>query len=251
MIGLYPLATHPTTFDFACWAVIAKTHGVNHVRFVVDGKICKLKYSEQIGWKRFGNILIPICDLAGLTFSVGPAVEGREFPYLYGHLNKTYQRFGTIAKLVAGCKFAGSGYITITLRQSFRNRYRNCNIQAWEQFATVLMSKKKKVYFIADKEAQSIPIEDRMAMYAGADMNLGVETGPMVLCHLSDAPYITMNMCPPRPDNEPGYDMRKLLASSGFEIGGQLAFAKENQRLVWKPDTYENIMEAYEALEHS
>ncbi len=251
MIGLYPLATHPTTFDFACWAVIAKTHGVNHVRFVVDGKICKLKYSEQIGWRRFGNIVIPICDLAGLTFSVGPAVEGREFPYLYGHLNKTYQRFGTIAKLNSTLPKWSGGYITITMRDSFRNKFRNSNHDAWFKFTHYLQQKGKTVRVLTDSENQPYPVNARMAMYAGADMNIGVETGPMVLCHLSDAPYITMNMCPPRPDNEPGYDMRKLLASSGFPIGGQLAFAKENQRLVWKPDTYENIMEAYEALEHS
>ena len=247
MIGLYDLSHSPTTFDFVVWCAIAKTHGVNHVRFCIDGRIDTRKYDDVTGWRRFGNINAPICRLFGLTFSMSEKRDGREFKYLYGHANQTYRAFGRIETIPLSAP--RSDYITITLRESFRHSYRDSNKAAWLRVQKELESRGKRVFVIHDCERAPMLIEDRMALYAGAEMNLGVANGPMALCHYSAAPYITFNMAPVRPQGETSYDCVKLMASSGFMLGDQLLWRNERQLLVWEPDSFENIMEAYERME--
>lgn len=245
--GLYPLDTSPTTFDFAVWAVIARTMGCEHVRFVISHGMDERKYSADIGWRRFGNILIPLCKLAGLTYSVGGECAGHTFNYFYGHVDQMYRKNGQIERLKPAEPVRKSDYITITLRQSFRNKFRNSNTAAWAKFASTVQCDGVTVITLDECEDEPLSVLKRMALYAGARMNIGVENGPMVLCHLSDAPYITMNMCPPEyPGERHSKRMVGMLQDSGFKYGSQLSFAAPNQRLVWKPDTFDNIIEAYE-----
>lgn len=248
MRAVYDLTKMPTTFDFAPWCVIAKTAGCDHVHFIADGPISVKKYPKDIAWRRWANILVPMCKLAGLDFSVGGHEEGREFTYAYGHVNQVYRAIGRIEKLKSVYNPDESGYITITVRQSFRNAYRNSNIDAWNQFCDYLKKRGKRVMILNDCESAPLNLEYRMALYSNAEMNLGASNGPMALCHLSDAPYITLNMAPKRPDGERGYDLEKLMEKGGFPFGSQFDFRNKNQILVWKPDTYENIVEAYESM---
>lgn len=249
-VALYHLSHHPTTFDFAAWAIIAKTHGCDHVRFVSDGPIQTTKYPDYIAWRRFGNILVPLCQLAGLSFSVGPLMRGRQFPYLYGHVEQTYIEQGHIAKLAAPEeRLLKPGYVTVTMRESFRNTFRNSNRPAWDRFVTTLRERGRKVVVIEECESAPMILEQRMAIYAGADMNLGASGGPMTLCHFSDAPYLTLNMAPKRPEGERGYDPEQLMASSGFPFGSQFSFRNERQLLVWKPDTFENIISSFDEMD--
>ena len=248
--ALYPLATYPTTFDFAAWVVIAKTSGCDHVRFVVDGPIAAKKYPEYIAWRRFGNILVPLCRLAGMEFSVGETIPGgAEFPYLYGHVEAAHRAYGGIKKLAQVDEFDKSGFITVTLRDSFRNAFRNSNMEAWNKVIATLTQRGKNVMVLRDCEHAPVILEYRMALYANAEMNLGASGGPLTLQHFSDAPYLTFNMAPKRPQGEYGYDPEALMASSGFSFGSQFSFRHARQQLVWKPDTFENIMEAYDEME--
>lgn len=248
MKAIYDLTKMPTTFDFAAWCVIAKTAGCDHVHFIADGPIASKKYPKDIAWRRWANICLPMCKLAGMEFSVGGHEEGREFTYAYGHVEQVYKHIGRIAKLQSVYDHGDSGYITITLRESFRNTYRNSNKEAWNRFAEYLKKRGKRVMVLHDCESAPLNLEYRMALYCGAEMNLGASNGPMALCHFSDAPYITLNMAPKRPEGERGYDLEKLMTSGGFPFGSQFSFRNADQILVWKPDTYENIVEAYEAI---
>jgi len=246
-VALYDLAEMPTTFDFATWCVIAKTLGANHVRFIYEGNIATWKYPEHTAWRRFANILIPLCRLAGMTYSMGAKVEGRTCPYMTGDTIKLFNSKGHIEKLKSVIQPPKGQYTTITLRDSFRNRYRNSNVEAWGKFKVYLESIGKRVIVIPECEDDPVDIVERMALYAGAEMNLGANCGPMQLCLLSDAPYIVLNICPKNDTDEKTYDMERLLKDSGY-WNVQFPFHNSRQLLVWEPDSYENIIKSYEAM---
>lgn len=244
--AIYDLGKLPTTFDFAAWCVIAKTHGCDHVHFVIDGPIAHWKYSEDIAWARFGTILVPMCALAGMTYSVGQRLQGQEFPYTHGSVERMYRELGRIEKLKPVRQSKQSGHVTITLRDSFRNQYRNSNKAAWDKFAKYLSERGERVMIFPECEHAPINLHSRMELYASAKMNLGVANGPMALCIFSDAPYITLNQLPEAP---PGtISVRKLAEAVGFPEGSQYSFRNERQTLVYKPDTFENICAAWEAM---
>lgn len=246
-VAIYDLGRHPTTFDFAPWSVIAKSHGAKHVQFVYEGRMAAWKYPEYVAWRRFGNILIPITLLSGMSFAVGPKVVGAEYPYLIGDAEKAYKKLGKIEKLRSVYETKRRGYITVTLRESFRNKYRNSNMPAWERFVEYAEKRGREVVIFPECENAPIDLLHRMALYAGADMNLGVNGGPMTLCLYSDAPYLMLNMCPPNTTGEKTYDMERLLRGCDF-WQKQFSFRTAKQLIAWEPDTYENIVRGYESL---
>lgn len=249
MNAVYDLTKQPTTFDFASWACYARTCGATSVHFIIDGPIAQWKYPADIAWKRFANVLIPLCKLAGLEYTVGGRMEGRQFPYLGGHLNTLYKQLGRIEKLKPTKKLSRTGYMTITLRDSFRNRFRNSNMTAWEQFRKWLDGKGIDVEVLPECENNPIDLEYRMALYTGSQMNFGIPNGPMSLCIFSEAPYLSLNQCPDPKGEKVQYDQKTLLEKQGFPLGSQFAFKNDRQLLVYEEDTFENIVRAYEAMQ--
>jgi hypothetical protein len=237
----YDLSVYPTTYDMAAWCVLVKTMGANHVRFVYDGKIASWKYPEEIAWRRFTNILIPMCSLAGMSWKIEKTRQGFTAGYHVGQVNALYKQRGHIAKLQAVTDTKKRGYITITLRQSIRNKWRDSDIKAWERVKVDLERKGREVIVIKDREFSPLDLRKRMELYQFADMNLGVSSGPITLCYLSDAPYLSFNLTPTG-------EMEEFLARGGFPKGSQFAFRNENQKIVWEPDTYEVISRELEAL---
>ena len=246
-IAIYDLSHMPTTFDFATWAINAKSHGETHVHFVADHGMTSKKYSQELGWKRFGNILVPLCKLAGLTFSVGGKMDGNEYTYKAGDLCEFYEKNGWIAKLQPSYHMKDSGYVTVTLRESFRNKWRNSNMPAWEKFIGHLESEGRRVVVLGECELSPLDVGYRMELYAKADMNYGVSNGPVILCHLSDAPYITINMNPVNNTGK-GYTIEGIMNWHKFPIGSQYNFRNYRQILVYEPDTFENILKAHNAM---
>ncbi len=247
--AIYDLCKYPTTYDFAGWAVNARTHGITDVHFIIDGPIAHWKYSEDIAWKRFATILLPICRLARLAYTVGGRVPGPEFSYHGGHINALYKKLGRLEKLRPTVGADAGDYVTITLRESFRNKHRNSNLPAWAAFADYLRQKKITVIVIPECEDAPINLEHRMALYSGARMNMGVAQGPMALCVFSDAPYITLNQNPKDESGKGQYDIDRLLVKTGFPPGSQYAFRTDRQILIWEPDSFENIVRSYERMD--
>lgn len=249
--AVYDLTKMPTTYDFAAWAVIARTRGTEHVHFIMDGPIATWKYGgdADIAWKRFATVLLPICKLARLRYSVGARTQGPEYSYHGGDVCRLYRELGAIKKLEPTMTWDKSGYVTITMRESFRNTHRNSNKEAWEKFHRYLEGKGVDVMVIPECENAPINVEHRMAWYWGADMNMGVAQGPMALCVFSDAPYITLNQNPKDTTGRAQYDIDRLLVKTGFPPGSQYDFRTPRQLLVWEPDTYENIVRSYEGMQ--
>ena len=249
IIAKYDLSKYPTTFDFVVWAVLAKSVGCDHVRFTTGNGIDTWKYHKDVAWKRFANILIPICALARMDYLVGDDGDGLTFPYNWADAEFFYRQNGHIALLQPTYELNDKkGYVTITLRESFRNTHRNSDIPEWTKFKEYLERRGKDVIVLNECENAPLDIEYRMAIYWGADMNFGVNGGPMSLCSLSKAPYMIFNMIPKQKPSEKTYDMREHLERTGFGEGSQFSFRNDRQILVWEPDDYENMVKAYESM---
>lgn len=237
----------PTTFDFAVTAVIAKTLGLDGVLFGVGG-MTEWKYSAEIGWRRWANILIPICALAGLKIFVRDKVEGQALGYATGDVEALYRKLNRLSKLTSNVKPDREGYVTITMRDSFRNTWRNSNRAEWVKVEAELRRRGEDVVVLEDAEDSPMPVAQRLALYEGAKMNLAVGNGPMVLCWLSEAPYLSFQL--PRPVNHEK-DYQELVAQwdrMGFPVGSQLSFRNARQEIVWGPDDAELIMARYDML---
>ena len=246
--AVYNLAQNPTTFDFVTWAVLVKSHGYKTVHFIADQGISEIKYPAKIAWRRFGNILIPACSLAGLDFTVGGLKEGFTTGWHYGHVEHFYRKTGFISKLIPTGILNRKNYVTITIRDSIRNKWRDSNREAWKKFESYLQSQGKDVLVLEDAELAPLDLEYRMALYSQAEMNYGASNGPFTLCHFSEAPYLTINMCPPKPDEEDGYDLVEHMAKGGFPVGSQFSFRNKRQKLFWIEDSFENIVRAHHEL---
>ena len=235
----------PTTYDFAVYAVIAKTLGYGSVHFATTS-MTSWKYPPEIGWRRWANICIPMCRLAGLSFTVGPQVDGDVLAYNTGAIDSLYRKNGRIEKLKSIYNYPKSGYVTITMRESFRNKWRDSNREEWAKVSEYLMRRGEEVLVLEECEMQPLALESRMSIYENAKMNLAVGNGPMVLCWLSEAPYLSFQL----PKGE-GEDYRNLVDQwdkMKFPVGSQLSFKNDMQEIVWGPDDAELIIEKYEKL---
>jgi hypothetical protein len=233
---LWDLKTAPPTWDFGIALVCAKTAGVERVHFRYEGEVSRKKLSEELYWHRFKNIITPLCDLAKTPWVKGPGGEGMTFGYHAGDLEKVFKEHGRIWKYTTTYRAVGKKrrYVTVTIRESFRNMERNSNRPAWNRFISDL-EKKSKVIVLEDRELDPIPVSERMSLYAHADMNYGVNNGPMALLYCSESPYTVFNMIP-RANPDP---WREHMEKGGFPVGSQFSFRNERQKIVWESDDYE------------
>jgi hypothetical protein len=247
-LALYDLSKNPTTYDFTVFAVVAKTLGYEEVRFLANdiGHYTARKYPPSIAWRRWANVCVPICGLAGLRFHVHTVREGDEFGYHTGAIVAVHQKTGKISKLQA-IKTPLSGHVTITMRRSNIHQWRDSNIEAWKKTKEWLEARGETVIVLEDCEFAPLFVEQRMALYGSAKMNLSVGNGPMVLCWLSEAPYLSFQL--PHGTKEEEENLAAQWKRLGFPVGSQLAFRNPRQEIVWGPDDFDLIKEKYEQLD--
>lgn len=148
--------------------------------------------------------------------------------------------------------------VTITLREAEHWPHRNSNAD-WIQFARYLKSRGEHVVFVRDTALADMVmpgfdscalasqrLHDRAALYQSAKANLFVSNGPAVLATFADRPWLQfINLMPDghvyHPDT-PAFWREHM----GIEPGGQYPWSRPDQRIVWAPDTYENLIEAWE-----
>lgn len=226
MKAYYDLSQRPATFDFITFLVTSKTLGATEVIFNVSKGFQKKKFSQDIARQMYENVLQPACELWGVKFS-----EGFEGDFSVGHmaddLLSAYEKTGMIAP--PDCKDKGSQKYTITIRDSIRNKHRDSNRAAWEKFA-----KDINAYLIEDAYIKPISMFERFALYNGADMNFFTSNGPSVMCVYSHMPYTLFS--PPCADES---------WPKPIGPGFQMPFRNQNQKIVWKADSYENIAESF------
>jgi hypothetical protein len=236
-ILLYDLGNRPASFDFVTCLAASMALGIKHVRFVY-GKWKKKNYSVQQAEERWLSIVEPAAELFGIGYSIGER-RGQEISHMLGAAIEIYKKTGRIGKIAAPC--VAKDYVTLTLRNS-RNPERNSNEEESRKFAARC---DRKVIIIPDNEDSQLELHDRMRLYAGAYMNIGVINGPMTLCFHSDAPYICMRTigCENSGSTAPAFS-----AANGITPGFQFPWANARQKLSYLADSCENLEREYEAM---
>jgi len=147
--------------------------------------------------------------------------------------------------------------IVITLREYSYLRKRNSNIREWIKFAQRLDKKKYFPIFIRDIDRRensgtafpkSLSTFDlastntlvRAALYELSYLNLGVSSGPFILCWLnSKTRYLMFNLFK---------DIDRLEFQTPFyRVGGSLPFSRPHQAWIWEEDTFETINKLFKA----
>jgi hypothetical protein len=151
--------------------------------------------------------------------------------------------------------------VVITVRESDYDKTRNNKHSEWLQFANYL---KKNNYcpvivpdtdnsFMANQIYPEILIfnecawnmELRMALYELAYINFFLPNGPLVLCAWnSNCNYIAMNMLP---EGSP-VTTKESYEKIGYKIGENYKFAHNGQRLIFKDDTFKNILQEFNSF---
>lgn len=151
--------------------------------------------------------------------------------------------------------------VTITLRETAHWTHRNSNIEAWLQFGRYLEDKGERVIFVRDTARAAEPLIGfetcpeaaislamRMALVEQSKCNLYVSNGPCTLGYFSDRPWLTFVQAEADgaiyEANTPAF----WRIRNGLDVDEQYPWSTPNQRLIWQPDTYENIVAAWESL---
>ena len=159
-------------------------------------------------------------------------------------------------------RLRGRRLVTITLREHLFMAGRNSNLEVWTAFARRLDARRYFPVFVLDSERALDPVPAplaeleifreaswnaglRMALYESSYLNLGVNNGPLFMCAMNARTrLLVFKIITPSVPQATEAFLREL----GFDIGGQLPFATQFQRLVWEDDTLEVIEREFEAM---
>lgn len=152
-----------------------------------------------------------------------------------------------------------SDRVTITLREAEHWPHRNSNIPEWLKFAEYLEDQGERVLFIRDTAhanekitgyeiypEASIDINVRLALYEQSKCNLFVSNGPHSLAVFGTRPWLAFIEVDP---NSPCEVEKPQFWQQYHGIdplkNEQLPWSRPDQRIIWKRDSYENLVEAW------
>lgn len=212
----------PATFDFYYWAVSARSRGATEI-VIDDHEVRITKYPEDVVRKRIETIIIAGMSLIGLPWRIG--TEGDLVGTHWSQfLDPDFKR------LISPLRPKKVRY-TVTLRNIAHSGYRNSDIPLWREFAAHIGA-----HVIEDAEEHPTPLLERVALYAGAEMNFGVVNGPISLLFLTPYP-VTMFDCGANPAGWRAHEVAK---------GSQWHWALPQQRLVWAKPTMDRMLASWD-----
>lgn len=151
--------------------------------------------------------------------------------------------------------------VTITLREAESWPHRNSNMPAWLAFAELLSDRGETVIFVRDTHKAHEPLGNwptspmasrelpyRMSLYQSAKANLFVSNGPAVLGIFGDRPYLQFIEIMADDHPYPVNTEKFWREHQGIAVGEQWPWARPDQRIVWKKDEYDTIVEAWDNL---
>ena len=265
----YHLTGTPICWDFLIWLVDAE---MTRRRFGAPAPLrvafTREDQLDDVSRRFFENVFRPLLPLINAVEDPD-AVGGRHKPlYTPFEVVLASKAGEAVPRLEASATardtmelwLHGTEPVTITLREAPHWKHRNSNLEAWLRFADDLQRRGQPVIFLRDTARANEPlpgyascpiaswnVDLRMALYERARANLFVSNGPAGLALFGDRPYLYFlhifkdDLYGP---NNPGW----WLGSNGIDEGEQWPWALPTQRLVWRPDTYENISAAWEEL---
>lgn len=222
----YDLSIQIAGYDFYTWLCIVKAMGYEEIVF--DARNIKTnKWPYPLNKQRYEAIIKP-----GPAFLDLPCREGTDGDsVMAAHMadgakwiakKNPWPRLKTV-------KPPGSERYTVTLRNTQRNQHRNSDEAVWREFAAEIGA-----LVIEDYDVKPIHIYDRMALYAGAEMNFFVMNGPGILCVYSEYPCMIFD----------GSKVRDDFIRYGFGENYPQAIAGKHY-LIWEDATAESIRRNY------
>lgn len=226
----YDLARRIVSFDFSSWLVLAVAKGATGVVFANRHSIKTSKWPKEIAEQRFESILWPMPEMLGVGKSLDDvAGEDVDFETDPSALI-TWVRQGNAIPRFKSMLPARQKRYTVTLRRDWRLPQHNSNEPAWRAFAAEIGAQ-----VIEDFDVDQMPLHERFALYAGAEMNFGTVTGPTHMATLSEYPMMMFKA--------------NVLAGSfqkcGMAFGEQYPWVLPQHRLIWEDDTLDNIRKQF------
>lgn len=270
----YGGGTAPIAWDFLVWLVDAEMQRRR------EGAPAPLKVAfwfpgdrtEPPGCERmFHNVVRPLLPLIGAVEDPRAVLGRHKAVYVAreicasanaGQQVPMLAATATARAVVSSWFRDGPKPVVITLREAEHWPHRNSNMEGWIRFARDLKARGERVVFVrdtakageamSDREfevcpAASVNVDVRLALYEQSKCSLFVSNGPAMQAVFSRVPHLVfLSLIPDDayPCNRPGFFPRAY----GIPDGGQFPWARADQRLIWAPDTYENISAAWEAL---
>lgn len=279
LTAVYDLERGPVSYDFITWLVRAMmeraVRGCDALHVVIVPKEDGLggfsrhwgPHDEHAARWRLWHIVIPACVLARATVSLAPARKyalrmtnagecwaPTERVHLAAPIMEAARRGQQIPLLGAteGARSYVRGWlasltrpvVTLTLRRQPNDPARNADEPAWEEFGQWLATQGYEVIMLYDTHAAllegrgyaELDIDLRLALYERAAMNVVGNNGPAALLWHSAAPYLRVAAGLP---SDWGSNL-------GLAQGEQVPWAKRNQRLVYGPDSFSVMREAFQ-----
>jgi hypothetical protein len=226
MLATWRLSKHIAAHDFFTWLVMVQAAGATKIVFDTrDPKETKWPRDSVI--KRFHSIIQPGPALAGLPWRLGNDA-GLDADYTvmvpWVKAGNTFRRLQTVHPPVV------SKY-TVTIRNNHddttrrpHSPERNSNPDTWYRFAEEIGAA-----VIEDHYVKPIHLYDRVALYAGAQMNFGVFSGPIYMLSLTPYPMTMMI------NNAAAEAQAKKWPASP---GNNFPWLLDNQTMYWKHDDH-------------
>lgn len=226
---LYNLQKNIASFNFFEWLLLAQVKGAKHVVF---NTYCPkaIKWPIEQVRRRINSILLPGPALAGMTCSVGSVGDYVGEPS--GVLAVQAWQSGKMKRLRTVRTPRDERY-TITLRKTHRANGRDSDEDAWRAFADEIGAR-----VIPDYDVEPMHLHDRVALYAGAEMNFFVSNGPAILCSFTEYPCMIF-------DTHLAAGSLKSDGVGGW--GAQYPWMLKNQYAIWEAATLPNIRKHFYA----
>ena len=149
-------------------------------------------------------------------------------------------------------------YITITIRHQEYDSIRNSNLESWNKF-TDYLSKYKNLSVVVIPDTDNITVTEnlfknshkaieashnillRFAYYQKSTFNFFAGGGPSSLCYLNnEIKYIMFKY-----GHVKGSIIHTKKAFKNFEPNTNFRFSSKNQILIWKTDSYDNLIKYF------
>lgn len=275
MIACYDLARNPPTYDVVAFLAHAELErqrvGAREIElYILPGPAGGFRQDGL--WPRTiaeremlrSRVLEPLCwllpSVGRITVARARGVEG------FGAGGRLIGLLEIMRVLRAGCRPLrprvleppAHGLITFTLREAEHHPLRNSRTQEWVAAARELGRLGHRVVIVRDAfhaheeipDVTTVPeaslnVYTRAALYARADLNVGICNGPMWMAIFMDAPVAMLR---PTTNAAGGCYDDRFYTQFGLPTGSQLPTSPPYQRLVWEEDYCPNIVRAVEEM---
>lgn len=277
----YNISKGPACFDFIAWLIIAEMNRRRagapfplKVGFTMLDSDDEREKHIKLRHNFYENVIRPSLSFVGAVednascsapalerYTIGPVVQfanaGEEVPLLKpseGAIKAVHEYLMEAT--------AGQAPVTITLREADYWHYRNSNVPEWLKVAEYLEKQGERVIFVRDTAKWDEPIEGfdtcpaasmdihvRLALYESAKCNLSVSNGPWMLQLHGVRPwlmFVELNAMSAFFPETPQFYRQWHQIDPATE--DRFPWSLPTQRIIWKRDNADHIIEAWEKL---